>query len=142
MKQLLSAIREHTLLWGNCIIFSIGTIVILLNSAIENPLNYLVASPFFLIATTTFILGIWTIWIAFRSPQNMHNIHWWVHFIGGIVGALTFALPSIAVFPITQCFSVEPLWLGALFTGLGLLTLLFVILYGRKLFIDRPHWEK
>ena len=73
-----------------------------------------------------------------RSDRERERVwHWWINFIGGLAGALVFAVPATLIFPmmwfgyltrpnILFPAGVDPaknLWLGALFSLVGLVTL-------------------
>lgn len=78
-----------------------------------------------------------SLYVARRHPGDEVRWHWWSNFIGGIAGALVFAVPATLMLPgFAIAYLMRPnvlfppgvspakhLWLAALFTVLGVLTL-------------------
>ena len=86
-----------------------------------------------------------------RTPED--TWHRWVSFVGGVAGALLFAIPSTLSLPLLWVLgrrdepvlfpeigqSAQDLWIGAGFSLLGLLVLGAIVLVGRaQLDLLRP----
>ena len=75
-----------------------------------------------------------------RQPEREAAWHWWINFIGGLAGALAFAIPATLMFPIfLLAYAMRPnvlfaseavvannLWIAALFSVLGVATLVAI----------------
>ncbi len=99
------------------------------------------------------ILALMTIglWIGVSWPHRLPAWHWWVGFVGGLMGALLFAVPATLAFPFLHYMgrrppgllfpemgrSPEDLWIGALFSALGLLVLIVLVPLSRHLVRSR-----
>lgn len=79
-----------------------------------------------------------------RDPGAAAAWNWWVNFMGGMLGALSFAVPATLVLP---AFLIVPGWdasrprlllLGAGFSVLGAATLTALWFVGRRQFLARP----
>ena len=93
-----------------------------------------------------------TLWMRRRQPAREAVWQWWINFIGGLAGALAFAIPAALMFPVFLVAwwrrpnvlfpegapAANNLWLAALFSVLGLAVLAAVwFLARRKLREDR-----
>lgn len=101
-------------------------------------------------------MGAVRVWVALRTPWNREAWDWWVQTVGGGLGALSFALPALLVFPaFAIAFVRRPnalfpaggtsaaalLWTGAGFSALGLGTLALLVWVLRRSVPSRPRWR-
>jgi len=100
------------------------------------------------------VLGLMTIglWIGVHGPDRLRVWHWWVGFVGGLVGALLFAVPAVLAYPFLYYMgrrpagalfsdmgrSPEDMWTGALFSALGVVVLLVLVPLARHRVRGRP----
>ena len=92
----------------------------------------------------------------FVVPVDRAAWHWWANFIGGLLGALTFAVPATLMFPIfLLAYLVRPnilfpvdsvdttknLGIAALFSLIGLVTLIATIVLARLKLRQDPKRE-
>ncbi len=91
------------------------------------------------------------------SPQNASTWEWWVNFVGGMLGAALFAVPATLVLPLMVVLYIDrPNWaypepdggflpggyLGFLFSGVGVISLVALALVGRISYRGRPRWRR
>lgn len=90
-------------------------------------------------------------------PQNAPVWEWWVNFVGGVLGAALFAIPATLLVPLMLLLYFDrPNWaypdpdaglwpngyLGLLFGGAGLISLVALVLMGRTSYKSRPRWRR
>ncbi len=77
-------------------------------------------------------------------PEKYSRWLWWVNLVGGLVGALLFAIPSTFVLPFLLLADggSEFIWLGALFTVIGVLATVAIVAIAVRQYKQRPHWKR
>ena len=90
-------------------------------------------------------------------PHNASAWEWWMEFVGGALGAAMFAVPATFILPLMGLLYVDrPNWafpdpeasfwpigyLWALFTALGVLSLMVLLHLGRISYRNRPRWKR
>ena len=93
-----------------------------------------------------------TLYLRARQPEREAIWHWWINFIGGLAGALAFAIPATLMFPVffiaylkrpnilipDDAVAANNLWIAALFSIIGLAVLALIRFLARlKLREDR-----
>ncbi len=89
------------------------------------------------------------LFIRFSSPGNIEVWRWWTNFIGGMAGALSFALPSALIYPIylflppaiREELGRRPFGL-VIFTAVGVAVSAAVFFVARAQLRGRPRWRK
>jgi len=103
---------------------------------------------------TLFVLGLVvllpmlaTLYIRRSQPEQEAVWHWWINFIGGLLGALAFAAPATfmlpifflayllrpnALFPADSTDTTKNLGIAALFSVVGIVSLLATIFLARE----------
>lgn len=90
-----------------------------------------------------------------RSPQNLHVWYWWVNFLGGLLGACAFAVPSSLLFPVfgvlylcrpntlfaDESVASKNLLVGLVFSVVGWIVLVGIYFIGRSMYRERPRWQ-
>ena len=119
----------------------VGTAFTAVGALVLEPLVF-IGIPFLVLGGLILILLIYSLYLKLRHPENYEAWLWWINFIGGLLGALTFALPSTFALPILLILEVDeaPLWIGALFSAVGLGVLVATWLIARRQLQDRPRW--
>lgn len=89
----------------------------------------------------------------FVVAERREQWHWWINFIGGLLGALTFAVPATLMFPVfliaylTRPNALVPndavasnnLSIAALFSVIGVVVLVAVFFLGRKIVREKKN---
>jgi len=98
--------------------------------------------PFLCLGALILILLIYSLYLKLRQPENYETWLWWVNFIGGLAGALTFAIPSTLALPILLLLEMDDaaFLIGALFSVIGLAVTVGVWFVARKQYRERPSW--
>lgn len=104
---------------------------------------------FFMIGFPILCMTIISVVIAVTSKDNIETWYWWINFVGGIMGALSFALPSAFIYPLfflvpshIRDTMKNPHIILPVFTILGIIVGVLVFLVGRSQFRSRPRWKK
>jgi len=99
--------------------------------------------PFAGLGTFLLALLIYSLYLKHKHPENYDTWLWWVNFLGGLAGTLTFCVPSVLALPILLAIGAqaESLWLGALFFVVGLLSAVALWLVARRQYEKRPRWQ-
>jgi len=100
-----------------------------------------------LVGVPVLVMCIISLFIRFASPKNLDIWHWWTNFIGGMTGALSFALPSALIYPIflflppavREELGRRPFGL-VIFTVVGIAVGVAVFFVARAQLRDRPRW--
>ena len=94
-----------------------------------------------------------TLYIRATRPERERVWLWWINFIGGVCGALTFAIPAAlmlpafslaylvrpnALFPDADPNAAHNLAIAALFSAIGLVVLLAVVFLARATLRQNP----
>ena len=102
----------------------------------------IIGLPFLCLGALVLILLIYSRYLKLGQPENYKTWLWWVNFIGGLTGALTFAIPSTLALPILLLVEMddEALLIGAGFSIVGLAVTTGVWFVARKQYRERPRW--
>lgn len=101
----------------------------------------------------TLMLG--SVWVARRSPENVPVWHWWTNFLGGLLGACAFAVPTSLLFPTfavlylsrpnvlfpDERVATQNLLLVLLFSAIGWVVLVVLFVVGRSKYRERPRCQ-
>jgi hypothetical protein len=93
-----------------------------------------------------------TLYLRVRHPEQEAVWHWWINFIGGLAGALAFAIPAALMFPIfalgylmrpnvlipTDAVAANNLGIAALFSVIGVIVLVPVYFLTRLKLREHP----
>lgn len=103
---------------------------------------------FLIIGGIIFIMSLTSLYVKTRYPQKEDLFFWWINFIGGLAGALTFALPSTFIYPLYSLIPYEYRLLAKnidimlpIFTGIGILVDIAILYIARNQFKNKPHWK-
>jgi hypothetical protein len=98
--------------------------------------------PFLGLGLLILSLMVGSLYIKVKRPENYGTWLWWVNFVGGLLGALLFAVPSSLALPLLLLLDMgdEALWIGALFSLIGVAVIAVVVLIARKQYRERPRW--
>ncbi len=89
----------------------------------------------------------------FFAPEQRETWHWWINFIGGLLGALAFAVPAALMFPVfffaylmrpnvlvpNDAVATNNLGIAALFSVIGLAVLALLFFVGRKMVREKKN---
>jgi len=100
----------------------------------------IIGIPFLCLGALVPILLIYSLYLKLTHPENYKTWLWWMDFIGGLVSALTFAIPSVLALPILLLLKMndEALLIGAVFSVVGLVVMIGVWFVARKQYRERP----
>jgi hypothetical protein len=108
------------------------------------------------LGTVVFLLMIAGLYVQPSAPQNKEVFLWWVDFIGGLLGAASFAVPATFVLPLLYWAYLQrpnvlypdssvnfshDFFLGLLFSTLGIASSIAVYSLARSLLRRRPRWR-
>ena len=98
--------------------------------------------PFLALGVFVLLLLVYSLYLKLAHPENYQAWLWWVNFIGGMAGALTFALPSTLALPILLLMEMDgqAILIGTLFSVIGLGMLVGIWFVARKQYTGRPRW--
>ena len=101
-----------------------------------------VGIPFACLGAFLLALLVYGLHLKARDPGNYDAWLWWVNFLGGLSGALLFCIPSTLALPILLVLGerTESLWLGGLFSAVGVVVTAVVWLVARRQYRARPRW--
>lgn len=150
-------LRGPARLWAASITFTIlGAVIALVlpglfSAANQDPLASIAMG---ILGWTLSVLGlvvllpmVATLYIRRTQPEQEAVWHWWVNFIGGLLGALAFAVPATlalpifiaaylvrpnALFPSDSTDTTKNLGIAALFSVVGIVSLLATIFLARE----------
>jgi hypothetical protein len=113
-------------------------------SLVRGALSFL-AAVMSLIGVALLFFCVGSLAVGARNPENLRAWWWWANFVTGIMGALSFALPSILVYPVylvalPRLPAAWPL-LYLVFSIVGVIVLAVTILTGRRFARERPRWR-
>jgi len=93
-----------------------------------------------------------TLYVRATRPGQEEVWHWWINFIGGLAGALLFAVPATLMFPVffaaylarpnvlfpDDAVAANNLWIAALFSVIGLAALALICFLARLKLRENP----
>ncbi len=95
-----------------------------------------------------FILNLISIVFKIKSPENEHTFFWWINFTGGMLGALSFAIPSTFIIPLLKILpehirqqAQHTSILLPVFTVAGILVDAAIFFVARWQLRGRPRWQ-
>jgi len=95
-----------------------------------------------------FVLTVYGVYIKVKMPQNKEVWTWWVGFIGGILGALLFSLPSTFIFYLFRFFpeqirngSADNQFILWIFTIVGIGVDIGTYFLAKHFYKNRPRWK-
>jgi len=102
----------------------------------------IIGIPFLALGIFILLLLFYSLYLKLAHPENYETWLWWINFIGGLAGALTFAIPSTLALPILLLVEMdgEALLIGALFSVIGLAVTIGIWFVARKQYRERPKW--
>lgn len=102
----------------------------------------IIGVPFLALGLLILPLLFYSLYLKSAHPENYQTWLWWVNFVGGLAGALTFAVPSTLALPILLLAEMEDeaLLIGAGFSVVGLAVTIGVWFVARKQYRERPRW--
>jgi hypothetical protein len=129
--------------WVAALVFLlVGVVLIVVGVEEEEALLY-AGIPCALLGLLLLAMLIYSLYLKLGQPENYAVWLWWVNFGGGMAGALLFAIPSTLAAPILLVLEEdEMLWIGALFSAVGLAVSAGVALLARRQLRDRPRWTR
>ncbi len=94
------------------------------------------------IGGVVFLMMLYSLWLKWKNPENLEAWLWWVNFIGGLMGALSFIVPSILIVPIFSYVGIEVDKINAMiFPIIGIAAALMTFFIGRSQYRGRPLWK-
>ncbi len=91
------------------------------------------------IGGVVFLMMIYSLWVKWKNPENLEAWLWWVNFVGGLIGALFFIVPSILIEPTFSYIGVEVDTVNALmFPIVGVAAAVMTFFIGRSQYRGRP----
>ena len=104
----------------------------------------IIGLPFLCLGALVLILLIYSLYLKLAHAENYETWLWWVNFIGGLAGALTFAIPSTLALPLLLLLEMDEqaLLIGAGFSVVGLAVTIGVWFVARKQYRERPRWVR
>ena len=128
--------------WLATLVFILVGVAFAVVGALTEKVFLFIGIPFLCIGTVLLALLIYSLHLKARDPENYGTWLWWVNFVGGLCGALLFSIPSTLALPMLLLAGVETesLWLGALFSAVGVAVTVAVWLVARRQYGQRPRW--
>ena len=136
------ALKEAAVFWIAALVFILAGGAFTAVGALVKRFFLLIGIPFLSLGVFILILLIYSLYLKLAHPENYYAWLWWVNFIGGLVGALTFALPSTLALPILLLAGTtgKNILIGALFSVIGMGTLVVIWFVARKQYGGRTKW--
>lgn len=126
--------------WIAGFVFALVGVVFTAVGMLEEKFFLFIGLPFLGLGLIVLILLIHSLYLKAKHPEKYPGWLWWVNFIGGLSGALLFAVPSTFALPVLLLLGMaEFIWMGALFSAVGLITLAAMTLIGVAQYKKRPH---
>ena len=135
-------IRGAAAYWLATLIFILVGIAFVAVGVAEEEIFLFVGIPFLCLGIAVLVLLIYSLYLKLKHPENYETWLWWINFIGGLAGALTFSVPSTLVLPILLLVEGddETVVIGAVFSVIGLGVTIAVGLLARRQYQRRPQW--
>jgi hypothetical protein len=116
----------------------VGVVFTVLGVWVEETL-LLVGVPFLFLGGLILVMLIYSLYLKLNRPEKHPTWLWWVNFVGGLAGALLFAIPSTFVLPVLLLAGLADfVWLGALFTVIGAMATVAVGAIAVRQYRQRP----
>jgi len=138
------AIKKAAAYWIAGIVFVLVGSAFTAVGALEERVFLIIGIPFLGLGVLIIALLISGLYLNIKHPENYGVWLWWVNFIGGLSGALLFAIPSTLAFPILLLtgWTGAELLIGAAFSAIGLAVMAVVWLVARRQHRGRPRWAR
>nr|HID13046.1 hypothetical protein [Anaerolineae bacterium] len=109
---------------------------------LEEEFFLFIGIPFLCLGIVTLVLLVCSLYVKLKHPENYKVWLWWANFIGGLVGALTFSIPSTLALPALLLMDGDDqlLLIGAVFSVVGLAVTVAIWLLARRQHRGRPRW--
>lgn len=119
--------------WIAALVFALAGMAFTVAGALVEPFFLLIGLPFLGLGLLILALLVYGLNLKRQNPERYQDWLWWVNFIGGLAGALLFAVPSTLALPILLLLDLptETLWIGALFSVIGVASLIGIGLIAR-----------
>ncbi|MFZ5918745.1 MAG: hypothetical protein ACOYZ7_17555 [Chloroflexota bacterium] len=126
--------------WIAALVFALAGITFTVVGALVEPFFLFIGLPFLGLGLLILALLVYGLNLKRQNPERYPIWLWWVNFIGGLAGALVFAAPSTLALPILLLVDVpsETIWIGALFSVIGIVTLVIITLIAKWQYGKRP----
>lgn len=130
--------------WIAALLFTLMGGVFTTVGVLVEPFFLLVGLPFLGLGLFVLVLLIYSLYLKVKHPEKYPGWLWWINFIGGLAGALLFAVPSTFALPILLLLDLpaDTLWIGVLFSVIGAIALVVVVLIGRWQYKKRLPWTE
>lgn len=126
--------------WIASLVFTLAGAAFTAVGVLVWPFFLLLGIPFLCLGAFILVLMLYSLYLKRKHPQRYPAWLWWVNYAGGLSGALLFAVPSTLVLPILLLVGVpsETIWIGALFSAIGVITLVIIALAAKWQYGKRP----
>lgn len=133
-------LRGATAYWVASLIFALVGAAFTATGVLVAPFFLLLGIPFLCLGVFILLAMLFSVYLKRVHPERYSIWLWWVNFIGGLFGALLFAVPSTFALPILLLVgtSSETIWIGVLFSAVGAIALVAVVLIGFWQYRKRP----
>ncbi len=133
-------IRGAAAFWIAGFVFTLVGGVFTAVGALTETFFLLIGIPFSCLGLLIIALLIYSLYLKLAHPEKYHTWLWWVNFSGGLLGALLFAVPSTLALPILLLVDApsETIWIGVLFSAIGVVVSIAVGLIGMRQYRKRP----
>ncbi len=145
------AIKKAAAYWIAGIVFTLAGGAFVAVGALIERFFLIIGIPFLGLGSLILALLIYSLYLNVKHPENYGVWLWWINFIGGLSGALLFAIPSTLALPILLLIeragadldlAPEARLIGAAFSVIGLAVMAVVWLVARRQYRGRPRWTK
>lgn len=158
--------RGAAALWTASIVFvTVGLLIAFVVPAIVTEegaegatvLLRLLGGFFFILGSFTLTLMLVGLRIERKNPDNLRVWHWWLNFLGGLIGACAFAIPASLMYPVFYVFYLnrpnglfpadksetyaKNLYVTLLFSVIGVIGLAGTGFLARSMYRTRPRWQ-
>jgi hypothetical protein len=136
-------LKDAGAFWLACLIFILVGITFVAAGVWVADFFLFIGIPFLGLGILIFTLLIYSLHLKLKCPENYKTWLWWINFIGGVAGVLTFSIPSMLALPILLLLGWDSggnLLIGVVFLIVGLLVTVGAWVVGRNQYRKRPRW--
>jgi hypothetical protein len=132
--------RDAAAFWIAALVFLLAGAIFTAAGVLAETLFLTIGLPFLGLGLLVFALMAYSLHLKRKHPERYPIWLWGVNFIGGLAGARLFAVPSTLALPILLLVDVpsETIWIGALFSAIGVITLVIIALIAKWQYGKRP----